>query len=377
MADDNVTRTQQTEKDVCETGKSCGFTCIKRSLVCRSSLSESVSGSLAKFMQNSQRLLGQVSSLITARPSPKLDRFTAAGRDLLNRYPDLASDVKRAREIGKALEQLSLRKTSFRLPQAEAEEIGRQTKALLKESLRVNQAVNKKMERVRAEMLKTSLPEKQVKDMASKIEIEGATNPAKIRSHIEEFIRMFEGRGLTDVETKNKNIYPFGYLNVRGDRSFAIVEAGNIQLDKGQRKSDIFHEIGHFVEAQRPEVYNFATKWRDNKAFDETQIRKQQWIGRDGKPIPFIGKLNSPTGRVLPLVNLNKIADRGYGSKEVAVIDDFLDPYMGKVYNWKSNNSSEVISMGVEAFSSPKSMTQLYMVHPELFEYIAGMAVVP
>jgi hypothetical protein len=62
---------------------------------------------------------------------------------------------------------------------------------------------------------------------------------------------------------------------------------------------------------------------------------------------------------------------KGYRKDEVAVIDNFVDPYMGKVYK---DRFTEVVSMTIEHFSEPYLMSSLFKSHPDLFVLGVGLA---
>jgi hypothetical protein len=62
---------------------------------------------------------------------------------------------------------------------------------------------------------------------------------------------------------------------------------------------------------------------------------------------------------------------KGYGPNEVAVVDRFFHPYLGKRY---TDDLTEVVSMTVEHFAEPHLMAHLYRNHPDLFTLGVGLS---
>ena len=123
-----------------------------------------------------------------------------------------------------------------------------------------------------------------------------------------------------------------------GNRAFA---SGRFQVfvQGDFNKTTLFHEIGHLVE-----------NW--DKA---SQRACHQFIR------------HRATGPAKPL---RELAHAGYGSNEVAFPDSFIDPYVGKVYE---GGSSEVFSMGFQAFASPKLLAELAATDPEHFKLVLAI----
>jgi hypothetical protein len=77
---------------------------------------------------------------------------------------------------------------------------------------------------------------------------------------------------------------------------------------------------------------------------------------------------------VYALNDLPPLKGKGYKKDEVAVVDTFVNPYIGKVY---PDKLTEVVSMTVEHFSEPYLMAHLYKSHPDLFAMGVGLATTP
>ncbi|MFN8607064.1 MAG: hypothetical protein U0931_06010 [Vulcanimicrobiota bacterium] len=97
------------------------------------------------------------------------------------------------------------------------------------------------------------------------------------------------------------------------------------------------HEVAHRAEYRYPEIS------KANKDWVRARCEK--------------GGFSSEPTRLSQLVPEGK-----YKDDEVALEDTFVDPYVGKVY---PDLASEVLSMGLEHFSSEKLLTRLYTQDPE------------
>ena len=113
----------------------------------------------------------------------------------------------------------------------------------------------------------------------------------------------------------------------------AIVLSGSI--------GELLHEVGHYVDVLSPAANELA----------ETFFRK-----RTAKQKPQ---------------TLAKLTGLPFGEDEVAIPDDFVDPYVGKLYSDRPAYSpdavfsSEVISMGLERLASPQTAAELALRDPE------------
>lgn len=161
-------------------------------------------------------------------------------------------------------------------------------------------------------------------------------------------------RNLTDTQKQqiNKLLIEFHQLtNGMGAKTIKKIEAnsdrahtsasGLVDIGKVVKKADIFHEFAHHIEISDPKKAKLAAQWRDSKS------------DRSG-----LHKMKDLTG------------DKGYRDDEVAVKDKYFDPYVGKVY---PNGYTEVISMGIEHFSSPDKMKKLYDKDPDHYHFILGL----
>lgn len=108
----------------------------------------------------------------------------------------------------------------------------------------------------------------------------------------------------------------------------------------GQDRRALWHEMAHHLEFADPSIAKVAEDWVKSRA----------------------------TG---PQESLRKLTGNNrYDRSEKAYPDDFADPYVGKVY---SDGTTEVLSMGLEAFSSPERMIQLAAKDPDHFALVLGL----
>ena len=132
-------------------------------------------------------------------------------------------------------------------------------------------------------------------------------------------------------------------------RSYAHPETNTISLSSGYgMNSALMHEIGHIMEdnhGDNREVIDDFLRSRTNNLSDQEKMSDL---------FPGIG----------------------YQDNEIACKDNFVNPYIGKIYNksvktgeinTKDINGTEILSMGVEKFSGEKSMRNFYHQDKEHF----------
>ena len=99
---------------------------------------------------------------------------------------------------------------------------------------------------------------------------------------------------------------------------------------------DLYHEVGHLLEAQSLETVQAAWGFRIARA--------------EGDAKPMGGQ---------------------YDDDEIAYPGKYIDPYVGKVYK-ENGGPTEVLSMGIQHFSTPEDMMSLYEQDPEHFFLTIG-----
>lgn len=241
--------------------------------------------------------------------------------------------------------------------------------------------LNAKMEGIRKRLLESTLSEAEVERLAKRVTLTFEGTP-KLQAkdtldHTREFIRMFNGKGLIEVSDKDDKKPQLSRLVINPEvRAFATSNTGFI-TSNGSKKT-LFHEVGHIVEGQRTWLSDFSIRWRDSRAFSKGKAEKtsesQRLIGGGGAPAVSPVYEGTQSGRKAPVYALDDmlpLRGKGYRKDEVAVIDNFVDPYMGKVYK---DRFTEVVSMTIEHFSEPYLMSSLFKSHPDLFVLGVGLA---
>jgi hypothetical protein len=162
----------------------------------------------------------------------------------------------------------------------------------------------------------------------------GKIQPANFEDHTREnifqissakaWISLVVGK-VSDTPCGIKQLGPGeGYFG--GSRSYFVPQENVMYLIKNESSWVVVHEWGHYLENQRPAVYQACVEFLN---------RRYQEAVRSG-----LGE----SAEVKPLKELTKVD--AYQPYEVAFRDRFRDPYVGKVYRDASN--TEVMSMGLQ-----------------------------
>ena len=137
-------------------------------------------------------------------------------------------------------------------------------------------------------------------------------------------------------------------VHTAGERSSAHPD-GTLDIAENDR-SQIWHELGHFVELATPSLYEAAVDWRRARALHS---------GQTGRPVA-----------------LNELAPEvGYEPDEYAIEDAFYSIYVGATYEQEGLGSTEVFSTGIEWFDDAELMIELYQQDPEHFMFVVGALV--
>jgi len=238
----------------------------------------------------------------------------------------------------------------------------------------------KKMEKVRQLMLKTDLSDIQVKQFVKDVKITNSFKTAEkkqLKGYLDEYIRMFNGNGFV----KNKNGVPAISKIGKAQRGSCKFYEGSFTTDVGSlgtvNKGTTFHEITHAVEVANPKLNKWTTNWRNKKGFtSETKIKANM----NNKNAYSVYGPSQQAGK--PVYRLKDITKINYKNSEDALVNDYINPYMGKVYmkydfsrfGIDAVDPTEVLTMSVENFDSASHMTKLFRKHPDLFKLIVGMS---
>jgi hypothetical protein len=312
-------------------------------------------------------------------PKDAAELAQAAGKIMAKHDKSLRSAASVARrgatllnELNTRIEQAPDAATKNRLTAAYNRAYGRYASASLK--------LDAIMDNIRGDMLKTSLTNDEVNGLVRgvRFNLQDRAGAGQARGQVREFVRMFNGLGFSEVAGEGKNGVgrSVNSITVQNglDRAHAEPSKGRITLRPGSgfmNKQDNFHEMAHMLEAQRPWLRGMLEQWRDSRAFSRDDI-SNYLTGANGKPMSASGYVVGANGQQIPLVRLNKLTGGMYQRDELAVADNFLNPYMGKVY--RHGMGTEILSVAVQHFADPMRMSQLYLAHPELFETVVGLA---
>lgn len=140
------------------------------------------------------------------------------------------------------------------------------------------------------------------------------------------------GQGSTTIKT----------VVADSDRAYAKTWDSFVDLGSDMITKTAWHEFAHHGESESKKILNANTAWREGKA-----------TAKDPEPMADL------TG------------NKAYDSSEVGLRDNFVDPYVGKVYP-DSSQATEVYSMGIERFSSAPFMRQMRSQDPDHFNLIIG-----
>ena len=177
----------------------------------------------------------------------------------------------------------------------------------------------------------SSLSKEEAISAVNRIQIKGEPMSGT-KDLIADFLRMTNGQCL---ETLHK------IKVTTNERASASLEENSIKYNFHDIKA-LFHEMGHHVEFASHNYYE--------------EVGVQFVRGRATGPIEQLSVL-SPGSK--------------YEADEVALPNHFLKPYVGKVY---PGNTSEVVSMGLQALSHPKLLAELALKDPDHLALVIGMA---
>lgn len=122
---------------------------------------------------------------------------------------------------------------------------------------------------------------------------------------------------------------------------------GVLNVGDNPTREIVFHELGHYLEYSDPAVARAARQW---------VIARSQFA-------------NGGREAIRPMRDLT--GSDFYGASERAFEDHFENPYVGRDYG--ADPATEVISVGMEYFTSADRMLQLYQRDPEHFMFMLGV----
>jgi hypothetical protein len=278
---------------------------------------------------------------------------------MIDKHPRIKSTASILRKYEKLQAAIKERLNDPNITGAERAKLAEQLYRMTSLKNSANDKLYKAMISLRQDMLNTPLTKAQIDQALARIEFVKGPGIAAVRNDVTEYIKMFNGRGVSDVaDAKNVPLYK---VIMTKDRASADLNNGRITT--GGDKTTTFHEITHLVEGQRQWMVDFAKNWMRERAFSEGEVAD--------KKLPYVSARMVDNKPVYPL---NQLANGLYKPNEVAYADTFLDPYMGKVYDGKNQDSTEVWTMALQHFANPGDMVKLFHHHPDLFEVGVGLA---
>jgi hypothetical protein len=186
------------------------------------------------------------------------------------------------------------------------------------------------LELIRSDLLSTGLSQEQAEEMMSHVKVQKAgvklgerERYATINSATE-FLRLTNGVGGSSLKSIVKT----------AKRAYSSMRSGKVNTGYGSRR-DIFHEIAHLAEHET-----------------DTSQKHKDWV------------LSRATGGLTSLRRLT--GQKEYAASETAYPDKFVSPYVGKFYP----DATEVLSVGLEHFSSPSAMLDLFTEDKQHFNLV-------
>jgi len=140
-----------------------------------------------------------------------------------------------------------------------------------------------------------------------------------------------------DVQPDRVTVY-----NTTDDRAFHMGggKKSGIHISKHAGETTIAHEWGHRIEYDNPDIQEKRAKFYERRTAGEAEER------------------------------LKDVTSLNYDDWEVTKKDDFIDPYIGKVYRGRAS-SSEVISMGIQyLYDDPAEFAEK---DPDMFDFVLGV----
>lgn len=187
------------------------------------------------------------------------------------------------------------------------------------------------MKNIREEFLNTGMSQEQAVDVVDKIQMPPPSEAFPdytqfdVRESAIDFLRLTNGIGSKALKKFVKD----------SNRAHMHEPTGLLSVGLA-RKADIFHEMGHFAEKESPGSVQKYTDWIKSRA---TGVQE----------------------RLSKLTGITK-----YAKTETAYPDNFYNPYVGKVYF----GATEVLSMGLEKFTDPAQMLDLWKKDKEHFTLV-------
>lgn len=253
------------------------------------------------------------------------------------------SDEARAARV-QALQALFAKQNALYAPYSEQHDALSARRAVQRQQLQANadQAKARVQSVIEGFKERSEVGEKDAKQWAQTIEItpqaeaalrKGGYPPTQVRKDAAEFFRFVRGR-LDKVRITTHDKERAAANTPHGKPGQIFIPANGRDFNKRV----LWHELGHHIEAD-PSAAAAARLF----------IRMRSEAGKTAK--------------------LKDIDWTGYEDDEVAFVDHFFSPYMGKIYD---HGMTEIFSMVLESFSSPELLAARLHKDPQSFAFVRG-----
>lgn len=364
------------KKKKCRKGKSCGFSCISQTKVCRKNLSEdltpkldqkaadlsSKSSSLSTYLSKGKTLTDK---FFTKSNIQKISDLNSLIKDKEDQYIKISSDkydiIKMGAQDGW---QTEAKKRGFNVAPSESlfdfkNNVDRQLKGLADEldgPLIERAKLQEKIYNGLVGELKAGRSNVSFDDVfTTKIppNIYGTTPVEKPIRYVPTVMAKDMKESFSEVAaiaggTGNLNKILLFLADDRGWATPKLYDSDDLPAINLGFKSDgisikkiAFHEYGHHLEYNSTSILNASKEFIDGRASSKTPVKLK-----------------------------NLVPEGSFKDDEMAFEGNFIHPYVGKIYD---NGFTEVISMGLEQMTDPKSIVKFYMKDPEHFNYIIGV----
>lgn len=368
---DGERKLKKKKKKNCTNGQVCGFSCISKTKTCVANMTT------AQFMEHNRakriaaaekRKAAKAAKMASTATNPSsgvttyqeaIERGKAIADPFIKQIESDLEDVtktnQRMLEIQERTSQLRTdRKSAFRKNnEEEYMRISKELTSLYNEQGTLYASVEPKITKIenvmgqlRESQMKLSesdaqavpRPEfdKSLKKTRTKDKKQYRHDVDEIDANMTEFYRLTNGKGTFEklVLTDNR---AYAESPTMGGATVKTVNIGTPARTKSDLKRVLFHEMSHHLEDQDPNITKIVTDWRNSRA--------------TGEP------------KALPKTK----------GRELAYPDKFISPYVGRTYERSGMVATEVLSMGLEKFSTPARMGQLYNGDKEHFYLTLGI----
>lgn len=186
------------------------------------------------------------------------------------------------------------------------------------------------LESIRMDLMSTGLPQEQAEAMMRSVKVQksgiklGERERMATIASATDFLRLTNGVGGSSLKSIVKT----------SKRAYSEFGSGKVNTGYGSAR-EIYHEIAHLAEHET----GTAQKHKD-------------WV------------LSRATGGLTSLASMT--GNKGYKASEVAYPDKFVSKYVGKVYR----DATEVLSVGLEHFTNPSAMLDLWKADKDHFNLV-------